>query len=421
MDPREELRQALARMEELDAGEMTDEQRAEYDTLEARARELTDQLDAEATEAERRARRAELTSRAFHIPQPSILPNGQETHDEEGTGGFRSFGEFMHAVRYRPADSRLEARENVMGTDEAGGFLVPTLYSSQLLEMPTSGIVVRPRATVIPAGEHPDAELKFPALDQTAATGGMYGGVAVTWDDEEDADDIDETDAAFKEVSVQATGVSGFITVSNTLLRNASAAGPLLARLLGNATQNAEDHKCLTGSGSGAPLGITHASATGVAEVNRENAGEIVWEDIVAMVAKLHPDCMGNAVFVANQSALAQLWDLKDAAGDRVYLLGDPSKGIAPTLAGIPVIFTGKVPALGNRGDLSLVDFTYYLVKDGAGLAISMSEHVKFLKNRTVIKVFRSVDGKPWVTAPMVLEDGTTEVSPYVTLDVPVS
>lgn len=419
MDPREELRQALARMEELDGQDMTDEQRAEYETLEARATELTDQLDQEAADTERRERRQALASRAFIIPQPSVLPNGQTTHDEEGTGGFRSFGEFLHTVRYRPSDSRLEARENVMGTDTAGGVLVPTLYSSQLLEMPTPGIVVRPRATIIPGGESPDAELKIPALDQTAATGGIFGGVAVTWDDEEDASDIDETDAAFKEVSVQAKGVSGFITASNTLLRNAGAAGPLLSRLLGQAVQNSEDTKFLTGAGTTTPIGVEHSSNTGAIDVNREVASSVVWEDVVAMVAKLHPACVGSAVFVASQSVLPQLWNMKDSAGDRVYTQGDPTKGIAPSLAGIPVIYTGKTAALGSRGDLILVDFTYYLIKDGAGLAISMSEHVKFLKNRTVIKVFRSVDGKPWVTAPMVLEDGTTQVSPYVVLDVP--
>ncbi|MGD9644055.1 MAG: phage major capsid protein, partial [Elusimicrobiales bacterium] len=76
-------------------------------------------------------------------------------------------------------------------------------------------------------------------------------------------------------------------------------------------------------------------------------------------------------------------------------------------------------PALGSKGDLILVDFTYYLIKDGSGPFVAASEHVLFRQNKTVIKVFWNVDGKGWVNEPLTLEDGTTKVSPYVVLDVP--
>ena len=50
-----------------------------------------------------------------------------------------------------------------------------------------------------------------------------------------------------------------------------------------------------------------------------------------------------------------------------------------------------------------------------AAVFISMSEHVKFTSNQTVIKAFRNVDGKPWVNAPYMLDSGV-QVSPYVLL-----
>ena len=69
----------------------------------------------------------------------------------------------------------------------------------------------------------------------------------------------------------------------------------------------------------------------------------------------------------------------------------------------------------GNTGDLQLVNLKKYLIKDGSGIYISMSEHVKFTSNQTVIKAFRNVDGKPWVNAPYMLDSGV-QVSPYVLL-----
>ena len=49
---------------------------------------------------------------------------------------------------------------------------------------------------------------------------------------------------------------------------------------------------------------------------------------------------------------------------------------------------------------------------------MAASEHVKFLQNKTVIKIFWNVDGAPWLKAPFKEENGY-EVSPFVALDVP--
>jgi HK97 family phage major capsid protein len=140
---------------------------------------------------------------------------------------------------------------------------------------------------------------------------------------------------------------------------------------------------------------------------------------VVNLLAKLLPESVGGAVWVANQSALPQIATLQDGGGRYIFIQGDATKGIPSTLAGIPITFTGKTPALGAKGDLMLLDLTYYLIKDGSGPFIAASEHVLFKQNKTVIKVFWNVDGQPWVIAPLKLEDGSTEVSPYVSLDIP--
>lgn len=103
----------------------------------------------------------------------------------------------------------------------------------------------------------------------------------------------------------------------------------------------------------------------------------------------------------------ALIWrpNVRDSAGNQL-------------LAGHPVVFHERSPALGTKGDVVLADLSYYLVKDGSGPFVAASEHVHFTKNKTVIKVFWNVDGRPWLTAPLKLENGW-EASPFVVLDVP--
>jgi hypothetical protein len=64
-----------------------------------------------------------------------------------------------------------------------------------------------------------------------------------------------------------------------------------------------------------------------------------------------------------------------------------------------------------------LVNCEYYLIKDGSGPFVDSSPHVHFTSNRTVIKIFWNVDGKPWLSEPLHLEGSKTNtISPFVVL-----
>ena len=72
-------------------------------------------------------------------------------------------------------------------------------------------------------------------------------------------------------------------------------------------------------------------------------------------------------------------------------------------------------PALGSVGDVALIDAEHYLIKDGSGPFVAASEHVLFTQNKTVIKAFWNVGGKPWLTAPH-YDEGGYQTSPFVVL-----
>lgn len=425
--------------------DLTEEEDQEFEKLESEIVDLDRQIEARKKKEQREstfaARSRELEQPTDKPYRPSALFGGNPTQPQpKDDGGFKNLGELIHAIRFGDPKGRLS--ELPVGNGEGGGYQVPEAFRSQILpssilaqwSMDTDSeggyavaeqfrpdvlmikpeaAIVRPRATVIPPGEPADGKLTMPALEQ--GTKGVYGGVEVQWIGE--GAEKPDTSGSLKEVSLQPYEVAATTVVTDKLLRNWEAANTFISSLLYNAMMAAEDIAFLTGNGTNKPTGIL--GATGTLTVNRATANKISYDDVVMMLAKLLPESVSNAMWIANQSALPEIASLKDPAGRYIFIQGDASKGIPATLLGIPIRFTGKTPTKGQKGDLMLVDLSYYLIKDGSGPFLAASEHILFKQNKTVIKAFWNVDGKPWVIAPLTLEDGTTQVSPYVVLDIP--
>ena len=123
----------------------------------------------------------------------------------------------------------------------------------------------------------------------------------------------------------------------------------------------------------------------------------------------------GRAVWIASRSILPQLMTMVDAAGNLIWQ-PNARDGAPGSLLGFPVLLNDRSPVLGAQADLVLVDLNYYMIKDGFGISVSASEHPQFTRNRTIIKAFWNVDGAPWLNTPLLLEDGATQVSPFVVL-----
>jgi HK97 family phage major capsid protein len=341
---------------------------------------------------------------------------------------FETFGEFLASVRFNPNDQRLSTlfsetvgqganldvrAEQRMDTGEQGGFMVPQQFRSTILKVDPQTSLVRSRAQVIPAGTPPDAAISMPALDQGGDTpSNVFGGVEVTWIAE--GVDKPETDAKLREIKLEPHEVAGTVVITDKLLRNWAAAGPFLENLLRGAVTQSEDYAFTQGDGIGKPYGARNSAAA--YHVNRTSANDVVYLDLVAMVARVLLRG-GSPVWSMSQSVMPKLFTLQDPDGRYIFVLG-AANGLGSTLLGYPIVWNNRQPQLGNEGDIMLSDFSFYLIKDGSGPFVASSEHVLFRQNKTVIKIFWNVDGQPWLTAPFKEENGY-EVSPFVVLDDP--
>lgn len=376
------------------------------------------QLDGEQDAIEKRIKLAahvERLSKAqgdYAAPQDHSdpkLPKSKVQDTPDPVTGFCSLGELVYTQRYRPQDERLQTME--MGTGASGGIAVPKVFRDQLLEVATQKAVIRPLAEVIPAGDKPDAEVTFPALDQSS-TNGVRAGVSVNWVAEGVASTA--SDANLREVTLKPNEVCGHVIVTNKLLENWMAATSVIQRLLGDAMTGAEDLAFQSGNGVGKPLGILNAGAA--IAVNRAGATAIALADVIGMRKKALGDLSGY-VWLASDDTIDKLMTLKDEASNLVWLPsardGEPDR-----LLGRPVIVNERGVDLGSKGDLMLVDLSHYLIKDGSGPFLDTSPHVYFTTRKTVVQVSWSVDGQPWLESAHTNEGGRTR-SPFVILDVP--
>lgn len=399
----------ILELAETEKRDITDAETAEYDAAEAEGEKIQRDIDRLVKLEEREAAARDADDKPY-IPKM----RHRSTPEKE----WRSLGEFIYAVRFDHDDPRLqdceyrtiENRAQSMGAGDEGGFAVPEQFRPQLLSVAPQEAIFRPRCQVIPAGSPPDAKITMPALDQTASEN-VYGGVVVAKVGE--GGTKGETDLRLKEVSLEPSEVAGYMVVTDKLLRNWAAASSLLGNQLRLAIRGWEDTQIYTGNGIGGPLGIINSPCR--INVNRTTASQIARADLNSMIARVKMG--GSYLWVASQTILPQLMALADGASNLVFT-SDYTQPIPNRLLGIPIMFLDRAPALGSVGDLSLVDCGYYLLKDGSGPYVEASQHVYFTSNKTVIKAFWNVDGKPWLSAPLPLEGSTSNtVSPFVVLN----
>ena len=362
-------------------------------------------------------------------PETSILHSqgaDRSVPGPESKQEFETFGEFVGALTRhytgKGDDPRLQWQEPTpsaqgqeMDDGSSGGFLVPNQFRDQLLKVDPQEAVIEGRSNVMMAGSPPDAAITMPALDQTGSSpDNVYGGVSVDWIAE--GAEKPETEASFREISLEPHEIAAHVAMTDKLMRNAPAASQQIEQLMRGALMSARERAYLQGDGVGKPLGMINAGAT--YKVNRSTANQVSYEDLSTMCGRLHMSG-GQPYWLISQSAYSEIKEIQDPNGSYVWQ-PNAREGAPSVLFGYPVFWYQRSPQLGNLGDVVLCNTDpFYLIKPGSGPIVSMGYINKdFVENKTRVKVCYNVDGKPWLTEPFTQESGY-QVSPFVALDTP--
>ena len=330
-------------------------------------------------------------------------------------GGFESFGDFVYSCRFSPTDDRvtkLEQRALSEGVGISGGVMVPPQFKSQLLQhIDTTSVVLGRSRKIQPNPNAPDAPVSLPVLDYA---NGRRAGVTVTWIGE--ADTKPSTEPQFDEVTLQTNELACSVPLTDKLIRNAPQITNICGTLIADAMRAEFDDKFMQGSGAGEPLGILGHAAT--KNVSRNTASEFNYADAANMVGAALPG--GSYTWVMSQTCLVELltMTLADSSNTGVWQ-SDARSPINMSLLGWPIAIWEGAPTLGNEGDVCLLDLSYYLTTVGVPMSVDVSNSHDdyFVKNKSLLKAFTTIDGRPWLNSTITLSDGETEVSPFVVLE----
>ena len=323
------------------------------------------------------------------------------------TGGFTSFNEFMSAWHNAPKqfDPRLKMSqgENV---PSQGGFLVPDEYASMIMDSALENEIVRPRAQNWAMSSE---NRRIPAWDGFDHTSNLYGGFTAQWVNENSP--ITLQDAKTRLVKLSANKLALLGNASNELLADVPGQG--FGAIYGAAMTAAIswflDLYFLTGDGAGQPLGVLKDPALVVqAKDSGDATTAMTFKDIVAMFSRLHPASISNAVWVASSTTIPALMSLSNANAPLVPLVTQQSDGKLYMLSK-EILFTEKLPTLGNQGDILLVDFSKYAIGVRQGTTLEQSSHAGFQSDQTYFRVVTRIDGQGTWKAPVTPKNGVSQ------------
>lgn len=298
-----------------------------------------------------------------------------------------------------------------------GGFLIPETLRSELLMVALENSVVRSRARVIPMET---LRVPFPAVDSTSNASSVFGGIVAYWTEEGAA--LTQSSANFGRILLDAKKLTAYTEVPNELIADSSVSfQAFIDQLFPEALAWYEDIAFLSGSGVGEPLGALatqNTSVIGVAKETGQPAASIVWENIVKMYSRMLPASLGRAVWIASIDTFPELatMALSVGTGGSAIWLNNGVVGPPMTILGRPVLFTEKTSTVGTQGDLSFVDFSYYLIGDRQVMSASSSPHYKFGNDQTAYRIIERVDGRPWIQSAITPKNGGPTLSPFVQL-----
>lgn len=327
----------------------------------------------------------------------------------------------VYGSRFREWGAK--ASVQVESSGPLGGYGVYPEFSNQIFKIAIEQTLLASRARKIPMSSN---ELRYPKLDQTStATANTYtgylGGVIAGWSGETKTPP--QTNAKLKQGVLKAGELMGYTQISNELLAdNSVGLESMVTSLFAEAIAYYTDLATLVGDGVDKPQGVVGANASIV--VTRGTSSQINFVDLVTMKSKLLPESARRAFWIFNQTAMPQLYQMKDASNRLIVQPYMPSAKGGPatvdlpeTILGLPLYFTEKTPPMGTKGDVILVDPQGYLLGERMALEIAASPHVAFLAREMTYRFVARVAGQTVLDAPFTMLDGTNQLSTFAVLN----
>ncbi len=314
---------------------------------------------------------------------------------------------------------RSKAALSVSAGGASGGYLVPQQLRDSIMAAVVEDAIIRPRAKVV---KMDSATLLLPLPDATTAPSAAgiayaFGGIQMQWTQE--AATRPETEPKFRQIELRAVDLAGEAFVSNPMMEDAVGIESWLFDLFAKSIAWYEDFAFIRGSGVGQPVGMLNSGA--LKTITRSGSGAFAAADLSGMLKAFLPASWKRGIWINSNS----LWDKIVVLATSGWQMNQPVSEANPAkgypfniLAGLPQYTTEKLPAIGTTGDIMLIDPGLYVIGDRQAIEIDVSsdEPTAFQKNQSIWRVIERVDGQPYFSKVITLQDASTTVSPFVCL-----
>ena len=281
------------------------------------------------------------------------------------------------------------------GTDSAGGYIVPTVFVNELIEMLRAESVVNALGATVLSGLT-GSPVEIPK---------QTGGATAYWVAENA--DITASDLTLGQVSLTPKAVAAIVKLSNRLLNLSNpSAEAMVRRDVAQSLALAIDLAALRGTGSGSqPTGIANTSGINTVAIGT-NGGNFTFDYAADMVDELAKDnaAKGKLGFAMHPTIAKKLKKTRipqysgDTGGEWIMLPMSDSN-LADAL-GYGFKLTTQIPVNLTKGSSSDCSEVYFgnwqelLIGEWGGLEIMASNETSdaFQKNQTWVRVIQEVD-----------------------------
>jgi HK97 family phage major capsid protein len=365
---------------------LTAEETQTYDRIMA-------EVDALGVEIEREERLQALEARLSQVDQPVAARRDQPGVGRDVRLNLRAMPEYREAFwqALRAGHNSLtadqvrllmdpEVRALAVGTDAAGGYLVPDEFERTLIQKLTEQNVMRSLATVITTGS---GSREIPVEESYGSATWLGEGAAFT-----------ESDSSFSQVVLGAHKLGTIIKVSEELLNDSAFdIEAYVASAFARRFARAEEAAFVNGDGVGKPLGVVQSVTLGKVGAAGQTTS-ITADDLIDLYHALRRPYRQRATWLMADSTVKAVRKLKDNDGQYLWQPGLQA-GRPDTILGRPVAVSDDVPAMA-AGARSILfgDFSYYWIADRQGRVMQRLVELYAANGQVGFRMYARVDGK---------------------------
>lgn len=338
---------------------------------------------------------AQLKQTIHELEKNVVAKAADQSYQQKATYGFTDADEAKNFLKFCKGvftQDHTLVKDMTEGTDSEGGYLVPTEWRANLIQMLETYGIARQRATVLPMSRE---ELVMPKLTS---------GVQVYWIGE--GKTISETQPSFGELRMIAKKMAALVPMTSELLADtAIPIANLLMTLFAQAIAKEEDRVVFTGdvAGAGDPFNgilydpdcVNMAMATGATGFSDLTADFLA--DVIASTSPVRAAgaqwYMHRTVFNVIRKLQVQYFDGTNPANSGEYIYSAPNGTDPGTIWGYPYTLVESMPSIAqSAADTPFLFFgnmDHYYIADRQQLSIARSEHVGFAQDKIYLRVLQ--------------------------------